>query len=119
MSVYGNLYGLLYIPADADKLVTSPEDALMHARAVQRIMRFMLLGLETPDESTLGDEELLIHLSWYAESWTLAASRLLEAERSARAATQAQTSAVPQSENVTDLMGALKRSIARKRKAGA
>jgi hypothetical protein len=44
-------------------------------------MRLMLVGLETPEESAIGDEELLIHLSWYAEAWTVTAQRLLEAER--------------------------------------
>jgi hypothetical protein len=113
--IYGNLYDLLYLPDDTR--IKNPEEALIHARAVQRIMRLMLLGLETPEESATGDEELLIHLSWYAEAWTLTAQNLLAAER---AATQAQASAAqPQPEKVTNLMEGLKRSIARKRKAGA
>jgi hypothetical protein len=81
---YGNLYGLLYLPDDdASNLVKTAEEAFTHALAVQRIMRLMLLGLATPEESEDGDEELLSHLSWYAYAWTRKARDLLAAERAA------------------------------------
>jgi hypothetical protein len=110
--IYGNLYGLLHMPNDtpAEGLVRNSTEASTHALAVQRIMRLMLLGLETPEVSEDGDGELLIHLSWYAEAWTKRAIRMSEAER---AASQALVSRPHQPEKVTDLMKALKRSLKR------
>jgi hypothetical protein len=43
----------------------------------------MILGMDTPEESEDGDEELLIHLSWCAGAWTRTARTMLAAERAA------------------------------------
>ena len=78
--VYGFLHGLLYYPDEASRLVTTPDDALTHALATQRIARLMILGMDTPDEPEDGDEELVARLSQYGLAWTRRAKELLSAQ---------------------------------------
>lgn len=115
------VYGMLHHP-DETSYIKTPDDALEHALAVQRIARLMILGMNAPDELSDGDEELLEHVSLYGWLWTRRASELLAAERAATRAlpdgvvTKLKASATElQPEKVTNLMEGLTRSIARKR----
>jgi hypothetical protein len=74
------VYAMLYHPDEATNLVKTPEDALSHALAVQRLARLMVLGMNNPDEVNDGDEELLAHLSQYGWLWTRRAKELLSAQ---------------------------------------
>ena len=76
------VYGVLYHPEGATVVQTS-EDALVHALAVQRVARLMMIGMSAPNEEEDGYEELLAHVSLYGWLWTRRASEFLAAERAA------------------------------------